>query len=297
MPLLKKIRTISGYSSSESEEITEIDLVLSSSGVRAPSFIGGIRAIQDKGIQIKRIAGTSGGAIVAAGFALGMSLEEMASKAINANYKAFKDFSVKNLASLKNPSLYSGRPLEEFYQSLFGNACLGDFQIDCKITVVAVGGQRRRVVLDKQSHARLPVWQAVRMSSSIPFVFPYKYLNGVPVTDGGLVVDELFDVFPEQERLTICLRPRSSPVSPVTDSDTETNVYIWTLIRSIIDFLFDAVDNQNAENRDLERVIIIPTGSITAFDFGMTKEEVEKLIEYGYDAVSQSRKLPNSNPR
>ncbi len=55
----------------------ELDLVLSASGVRAPCFIGGIEAIQEKGYQIKRIAGSSGGAIIAAGVALGMTLDEL----------------------------------------------------------------------------------------------------------------------------------------------------------------------------------------------------------------------------
>ena len=173
-------------SSSRIKIPNNIDVVLSSSGVRAPCFIGALEAIQDKGYDISRIAGTSGGAIVAAAFSLGFSIQEMLEIAQNIPYPEFRDFRIWNLFSPKNPSIYTGKALDRFYKSIFKDTQLKDFKIDCYISVVTIVG-RQRIILSKNTHPDLPVWEAVRMSSTIPFIFPYRSLNGIPVTDGALV--------------------------------------------------------------------------------------------------------------
>ena len=292
MQLWKKKTTKTSASSSNNE----LDVILSSSGVRAPAFIGALKSVQEKGYEVKRIAGTSGGAIVAASYALGMSVEEMEDHAKKVNYKELKDFSLKNLCSIRNPSLYSGKPLDELYKSLFGNAKLRDFQIDCKITVVTIGGGRRRIVLDRTSYPNLPVWEAVRMSSSIPFIFPYKKLDGRPVTDGGLVAEDQTSIFPDTERPVICLRPKASSLRAHAE-DAEISVYIWTLIRSVTEYLTDAVENQEVVIGKHDRHIVLPTGSLTTFNFDITEEDVVRLIEYGYNAVSQYNLLSHTDPR
>jgi len=288
MPLWKKTKTTSASSSKE------IDVILSSSGVRAPTFIGGLLALEEKGYNIKRISGTSGGAIVAAGYALGFSIEQLKEKTRLVDYQALKDFGIRNLISLRNPSIYSGKPLDTLYKSLFEDATLKDFKIDCKITVVTVDGKRKRIVLDKNTHPNLLVRDAVRMSSSIPFIFPYLKLEGVPVTDGGLVVFDNFDIFPENARPSVCLRPRAGTIRVLTEEPTfsKDRVFIWTLLRVVAEYLVDAVDNQEVVSNEWEKTIIIPTGSITAFDFSLTPIGIDKLIEYGYNAVIQSNYLP-----
>ena len=94
----------------------DIDLVLSSSGVRAPCFIGAIDALKERGYNIRRIAGSSGGAIIAAGYALGMTTGEMRALAPQTPYAAMRDFKIKNLLSLQNPSVYTGRELDAHLQ-------------------------------------------------------------------------------------------------------------------------------------------------------------------------------------
>jgi len=289
MPPLKKTRIISASGSNN-----EIDVVLSSSGVRAAVFIGCLRALHEKGYEVKRIAGTSGGAIIAAGYALGKTLDELEEQAKAVDYPGLRDFRIKNLASLKNPSLYSGKPLDDLFKRLFENATIRDFQIDCKITVVTVGGRRRRIVIDRNTHPDLPVWEAVRMSSSIPFIFPYLKLDGVPVTDGGLVVFDNFDIFPENARPSICLRPKSGATRADLGEDSllERKVFLWTLVKAVMDYLVDAIDNQIEISNEWEKTIPIPTGSISALNFNITAEDVERLIEYGYNAVMQANCVP-----
>jgi hypothetical protein len=265
----------------------DIDLVLSSSGVRAPCFIGGIQALEEKQFNIRRIAGSSGGAIIASGYALGMSTTEMKELAPHIPYKSMRDFRVKNLLSASNPSVYTGEELDKFYQSLFGDVTLKDFVIDCKIAVVTILG-RKRILLDRQSHPDLPVWKAVRMSSTIPFIFPYLELDGTPVTDGGLVTS-MFDIFPDSPRPVIGLRPRADHGFKKTIQDVKASkLFIWNYLKILAEYFLDAVDNQHVPETEWNRTIVIPTHEVGGFNFYLELEDINKLIQYGYDAVIQS---------
>ena len=272
----------------------EIDLVLSSSGVRAPCFIGGIEGILEKGYEIKRIAGSSGGAIVAAGYALGKTTEELRRLAPSAPYDKFKDYGLRNLLSLTNPSIYTGQELEAYYQDIFGDAKLKDFQIDCRISVVTIIG-RERIILDRESYPDLYVWEAVRMSSTIPFIFPYLKLDGKELTDGGLVTD-MFDIFPDDLRMKIALRPRANHSLKKTIQDVKVSkLFIWNYIKILIEYFLDAIDNQHVLEAEWKNTIIIPTGLLGAFNFNIGPEDIIKLMDYGLEAVRESEILPDLN--
>ncbi len=272
----------------------EIDLVLSSSGVRAPCFIGGIEGILEKGYEIKRIAGTSGGAIIAAGYALGKTTEELRRLAPNAPYDKFKDYGLRNLLSLTNPSVYTGQELDAYYQGIFGDAKLKDFQIDCRISVVTIIG-RERIILDRESYPDLYVWEAVRMSSTIPFIFPYLKLEGKELTDGGLVTD-MFDIFPDDLRIKIALRPRANHSIKKTIQDVKVSkLFIWNYIKILIEYFLDAIDNQHVLEAEWKNTIIIPTGLLGAFNFNIGPEDIIKLMDYGLEAVRESEILPDLN--
>lgn len=265
----------------------EIDLVLSSSGVRVPCFIGGITALEERGYKIQRIAGSSGGAIIAAAYALGMTTEEMRTLSLEIPYNSFRDFKFRNLLSLSNPSVYTGQELDAYYQSIFGDATMKDCKIDCKIAVVTILG-RKRILINRESHPDLLVWKAVRMSSTIPFIFPWYDLDDDPVTDGGLVIG-IYDIFPENPRPIICLRPRADHALKKMIQDVKTSkLFIWSYLKIIAEYFLDAVDNQHVPEFEWNRTIVIPTFDIGGFNFDITPEEVKHLIQYGYNAVMTS---------
>lgn len=273
---------------------SNIDVICSSSGVRAPCFVGALEAILEKGYNIHRIAGTSGGAIVAAGYALGIPLQEMREIAAHIPYQEFKDFKVQNLLSLKNPSVYTGQELDQFYQSLYGDAVLADFKIDCRISVVTILGKERKLI-SKKTHPTLPVWKAVRMSSTIPFIFPYYELDGKAVTDGGIYT-QISDVFPDNARPVICLRPRADQVIKKAVQDVKaSNLLLWHYLKIVAEYFLDAADNQHVPDDEWNQTIVIPTFEIGGFNFDIDSSAVQRLIQYGYNAVIISDILPYIN--
>jgi len=54
-----------------------IDLVFSGGGVKAIAFIGVVEALEERGIKVRRIAGTSAGALVGALLSAGYKSEEL----------------------------------------------------------------------------------------------------------------------------------------------------------------------------------------------------------------------------
>ena len=270
-----------------------IDVILSSSGTRAPCFIGGLEAILDKGYHIHRIAGTSGGAIVASLHALGMSTQEMREIAPNIPYDKFKDFQIKNLLNLRNPSVYTGQELDNFYKNLFGDATLKDFKIDCRISVVTIIGKERQLISQK-THPNLSVWKAVRMSSTIPFIFPYLELDGKAVTDGGLYT-QMSDIFPDQPRTVVCLRPRADhSIKKVVQDVKVHKLFIWNYLKIVAEYFVDAVDNQHVPDDEWNKTIIMPTFEIGGFNFDLGPQAIERLVQYGYNAVIISNLLPHT---
>ena len=270
---------------------SELDVVLASSGVRAPCFVGALKAIEEKGYKVERIGGTSGGAIIAAGYALGFSTDEMLRLSKEIPYDKFKDFKLSNLLSLTNPSVYTGKGLDTYYQSLFGNATLKDFEIDCRISVVTILGRKRRI-LSRESHPDLPVWLAVRMSSTIPFIFPWHALDGEPVTDGALVTS-LTDIFPDSPRPIVSLRPRADYLvkKSIQDVDAKSTI-LWNYLKVVAEYFLDAVDGQHIPENEWSRTIIIPTFEIGGFNFDLSSEDIDRLVQYGYNATIISNLLP-----
>lgn len=270
----------------------DLDVVLSSSGVRAPCFVGGLKAIEEKGYRIQRIAGTSGGAIVAAGYALGRTTSELYELCKTIPYHQFRDFRIFNLFSLTNPSVYTGKGLDTYYQSLYGNATLKDFQIDCSISVVTIMGRQRRI-LTRESHPDMPVWKAVRMSSTIPFIFPWYDLEGEPVTDGSLVTG-MYDIFPNVVRPIVALRPRADYFLKRSFQQVRgKTTFLWNYLRIVAEHFLDAIDSQHVPENEWSRTIIIPTFEVGGFNFNLSSDDIERLVQYGYDAVTVSNLLPH----
>lgn len=77
----------------------KIGLALSGGGVRGAAHVGAIKALEENGIKIDAIAGTSAGSIVGALYAMGYTTEEM--------YKLFKYFA-KSVMAISPMDIFGG---------------------------------------------------------------------------------------------------------------------------------------------------------------------------------------------
>jgi predicted acylesterase/phospholipase RssA len=157
-----------------------VGLVLGGGGARGFSQIGVIRALQENGIPIDLIGGTSMGAIVAAACAMGWDAPTMTALGREAfvDSKAFTEY------TLPLVSLLRGQRLDRVTRKIFGETLVEDlwipqFSVSCNLTA------SEAVV-----HRRGPLWKAVRASGSLPGVLAPIVENGDLLVDGG-VLDNL----------------------------------------------------------------------------------------------------------
>jgi lysophospholipid hydrolase len=168
-----------------------IGVVLGGGGARGHAHIGALRALEEAGVQIDAIGGTSMGALVGASYAMDHSYTEMVDFAKMSSSR-------KRLIDLTLPltSFAASRKVTELYQRMFGDIRIEDlwrpyFCMSSNLTRA-----------EPMIHDKGPLWAAVRASSSIPAIFaPVQHSNGDVLVDGGVMNNLPIDVM--RQRLDI----------------------------------------------------------------------------------------------
>jgi predicted acylesterase/phospholipase RssA len=162
-------------------------LVLGGGGARGFAHIGVIRALEEAGIPIDMVGGTSMGALIAAGYALGRDHEAMV--------KLAQTFGSSHQLLDYNPPLVSflaGHKVSRVLKLLYGETHIEDlwrpyFCVSTNLT------QAKPMV-----HRQGPLWKYVRASSAAPGIFAPVLDEGDVLVDGMLVNNLPIDVMREQ---------------------------------------------------------------------------------------------------
>ncbi len=160
---LKRIaRVITGQS---------VGLALSGGGARAYAHIGAIRALRERNIPIDFVGGSSMGAVVGAGLALGWDQEEMETRV----RKAFVESSPLDDIAIPLIAMTQGIKVRERLAEHFDDIDISDMPLPffCISSNLTTGVY--------QLHRRGELARALRASISLPGVLP-------PVTDGANVL-------------------------------------------------------------------------------------------------------------
>lgn len=154
-----------------------ISLVLGSGGARGLAHIGVIRVLEQAGVKIQAIAGSSMGALVGGIHAAGKldDYEDWVCELAQSDVLSLVDW------TFSGGGLIKGRKITGKLEELVGDTNIEDLEMD--FTAVAVDiDQGREVWLDRGS-----LFDAIRASIAIPGLFtPHRYLNRTLV-DGGLL--------------------------------------------------------------------------------------------------------------
>jgi NTE family protein len=207
------------------------DLVLAGGGVKGIGHVGALSVLEEHDYEIRRIAGTSAGAIVGAFAASGMSADEVHKVMSSVDFRQFRDCGTlgkipggsllsAGLSLLSHNGAYEGDAAREWIKGELekkGIRTFADLKIkdagsslppeqSYKLVVHATDvtrGELVRLPWDYERYGLDPdkqlVCDAVRASISIPFFFrpvslPYK---GVPsmLVDGGVLSNFPIDAF------------------------------------------------------------------------------------------------------
>lgn len=156
---------------------TSVGLALGSGSARGLAHIGVIRAIEEAGIPIDCIAGTSIGALVGAVYAAGN---------LNSLAQAYSEFTWKKIAyffdlTFPKSGLIDGKKITDFVRGYVNTKNIEDL----RLPFLAVATD-----IDTGAEVHLThgdVIDAVRASFSVPGIFTPTHHQGLVLVDGGLV--------------------------------------------------------------------------------------------------------------
>ncbi|MBI1199734.1 MAG: cyclic nucleotide-binding domain-containing protein [Phenylobacterium sp.] len=198
-----------------------VGLVLSGGGARAYAHVGAIRALRERGVPIDFVGGSSMGAIVGAGLAMGWNAQEMDRRL----HEAFVDTSPLDdmalpLLAMTHGLKVSARLAEHFGETYIPDLWLPFFCLSSNLTTGAY-----------QLHRRGLLRKALRASISLPGLLP-------PATDGPnvLVDGAVMKNFPADIMRAAQLGPivgvDVTTARSITADDVARPSSIWRWIRS-----------------------------------------------------------------
>jgi NTE family protein len=156
----------------------KVGLALSGGAARAFSHIGVLKVLEELGVEIAAVSGTSMGSIIGAFYCSGITLEEMEAYVRSMDWKSFLLFS--NL-SLSKTGIVNWRRVEEELKKFLQDKTFKDCRIRlCCVAVDIVTGEK--VVLSK---GRL--LDAVKASIAIPAFFSPVHVGNNILVDGGII--------------------------------------------------------------------------------------------------------------
>jgi len=159
-------------------DLPRIGLALGSGGARGAAHTGVLKVLDDEGIPISVIAGSSIGALIGAAKAAGISDAEVEREWLSTGArKVFRNF----LPTFPRSGLSSGNELKKLLTGLLGEGMIEDLPIPYAAIACDIDNGEA-VVLDRGS-----LVEAVRASTAIPGIFHPVWHDGRLLVDGGLV--------------------------------------------------------------------------------------------------------------
>lgn len=200
------------------------NLVFEGAGIRGIAYCGAINILQKEGRLdgIKRVGGTSAGAITALMISFNYTAEEIANIISNTNFKHFNDGNLFFAGGTNRLNKYFGwyrdkrfdRWLRRIISAKTGNADITFLQLkekgfkDLYITGTSIN-QQKPVLFSYENFPQMKVKDAVRISMSIPLYFEAVFMDnkgslvyhpknkeGLQVmVDGGIVANFPIKIF------------------------------------------------------------------------------------------------------
>jgi predicted acylesterase/phospholipase RssA/CRP-like cAMP-binding protein len=154
-----------------------VALVLSGGGARGYAHIGVIRALEERGVPIDVIGGTSMGSIIAAQYAKGLTPDEMVALC----RRTFVAWQPHRSPTLPLVSVINARKLNRVLHAIAEETEIEDLWL----RYFCVSSNLTRAVVEVQVAGSL--YQGIRSSCSVPGLGPPVLRNGELIVDGGVL--------------------------------------------------------------------------------------------------------------
>ncbi|RSL34548.1 hypothetical protein D7Z54_05245 [Salibacterium salarium] len=283
----------------------KIDGVFAGGGVKAFSFIGALDAVEKKGYDFERTAGTSAGALMAALIQAGYKSEELKSifmpltgdDVLDETWFTERFPWLSWISVYWRLGLYKGDKLEKWIHHLLADKNIYTFRDLPKgsLKIIASDLTAGRLLIlpdDLPKYGvdpdRFPVALAVKMSCTLPYIFqPVKWRTVNKkynlIVDGGILSNFPLWLFRDAET-GMCRRPvigfQLSPA--LQDSPPPKIKNAVKLYQSLFDTMRRAHDLRYVSKNEAKNIVFIPVEKIKSTQFDLNVEQKEELIKMGH---------------
>lgn len=271
----------------------KIGVALSGGGIRGIAHAGVLQALENNGIHIDIIGGTSAGSMIASLYAMGYSPEEIymlfrknAKKIIGTNtsplISGIQSFMKKETKTIKG--FRNGQSIEEVYDMIAkekGIETISQIKMPIVIPSVDIMESKEYVFTNKipenvqdrtQYITNISIGKAVRASSSFPAVFNLCNIQTHAFMDGGAL-----DNVPVNE---VKKQGADKILAVKFDADKiDENSNIMDIVMKTIDIMGNKIAEENLEQSDY--VLNVYTDKVGLLDV----DKLDRCFEYGYEAV------------
>lgn len=241
----------------------KIGLALGSGSARGLAHIGVIKALEEHGVNIDMVSGSSAGALIGGLYCSGIKPDMIEKLADQIDKKLWMDFSFPKRGILK------GEKIEEVLRIITGEKRIED--IDKELAIVATDLKNAEGIVFNSG----PIYKAIRASISIPGFFEPVEHDGILLVDGGVV-----------DRVPISvLKDMGADIVIAVDvgfSDYNSRVFhLLDIMQQSIDVMAKRILEADKIYADI--ILEPPLSHIDSSQF----ERVEECAEIGYNCANE----------
>lgn len=241
-----------------------LGLVLSGGGARGMAHAGALQALDELGVKVSLISGTSSGSIIGILYASGVQPAEMIPLV-----KSSKLFDISGI-SLDLRGLLKTDVFRKILKKYVYVDTFEELAIPVLVTVTDFTNGKC-VVFDKG-----PIIDAVIASCSIPLIFTPVSIQGLTMVDGGLT--DNFPVDPAAER---CQKLMGIHVNPIGIQKKKN-------LSGILERIFQMAISTGVKSKAEKCDIFIEPKELSQYSVFDTKE-AEKIFRIGYEETMKLR--------
>jgi NTE family protein/lysophospholipid hydrolase len=279
---------------------TGCGVVLGGGGPRGFAHLGVLRALEEAGVPIDAVGGTSIGAIMGALYALGLDHAERVERAVTAFTRSGRLIS----PTLPLVALSSGRRVDRLLAEHLGTVNIEDLPLG--FFCVSASLTRAEEVI----HERGPLWPAARASLSLPGFLPPVYAAGDLLVDGAALNDLPVDIMRDRLGSGCVVAVDLSPdVEPLNTVPFEHGFSGWQVLKShlnpfgtprpvpnVVDILTRSTGLSQIRQRravlardSIDLLLHPPIAALGALDFKGGVTLIEAGYRYAADALANSK--------
>ncbi|HEX6333651.1 MAG TPA: patatin-like phospholipase family protein, partial [Flavisolibacter sp.] len=308
------------------------NLVFEGAGIRGIAYAGAITELEHRDMLagVKRVGGTSAGAITAMAIAIGYSASELATVINSTSYKKFNDGRFLVFGGMNRLNRYYGwyrgrqveRWLGELMQYKTGDPDITFEELkqrgyrDLYVTGTSIT-QQRSIVFSHETHPRMRVIDAVRISLSIPLYFEAVFITpegqvvrhprskeGLDVMiDGGIIANFPIRMFDSSRYMgdpgSNSFRVNSSTIGfridreeQIRNDDSAGNRLAGMAtgnfpqyLQAFYNLIMESLNRQKLTPEDWQRSVSISDGNLGPRIRKLRKDEIDLLFRNGQEAT------------